>query len=311
MSLEFKSIESLDEGFAQSPLGVHYQPDRVYLEEREPDNMQCYHWHGHVEINLPFEDRVDYLINGRTFTLPANHLGAFWAAVPHRLIERHQCKSMMIAYVPIHTFLYWPLDEPIYNDLLHGAVLASASPYPLARNHLNLMISDFQEHDETLSALISDELLIMLRRVTRYGWRQLLAPDVTEKRCIARGDPSLVQVQAMLEFIAKNYDRPITSELIASEVGLHPNYAMNQFKKVMRTSIKQYINRMRINHAKALLADTRRSILDIALCVGFGSSSRFYVAFKQYEEMTPQAFRLASVSGQPLVFPKVGVHHRD
>lgn len=304
MALKFESIESLDDGFAQSPLGVHYQPDRVYLEEREPDNMQCYHWHGHVEINLPFEHDVDYLINGRTFTLPANHLGAFWAAVPHRLIERHQCQSMMIAYVPIQTFLYWPLDEPIYNDLLHGAVLASASPYPLARKHLRLLISDFQEHDETLSALVSDELLIMLRRVTRYGWRRLLEPDVTEKRSIARGDPSLVQVQAMLEFMAKNYDKPVTTAIIAQEVGLHPNYAMNQFKKVMRTSIKQYINRMRINHAKALLADTRRSILDIALSVGFSSNSRFYAAFKQYEDMTPQEFRAASFGGVSLNIPE-------
>jgi AraC-like DNA-binding protein len=95
----------------------------------------------------------------------------------------------------------------------------------------------------------------------------------------------------MLEFIAKNYDTPIKAADIASHVSLHPNYAMGQFKKVMRTSIKQYVNSMRINHARALLSDTNRSILDIALTVGFSANSRFYDSFQKVVGTTPQAYR--------------------
>ena len=75
-----KEIELLDDSFANSPLGVHYHPERIYIESSEPDNMSGYHWHGHIEINIPFGGNVDYLINGRKFTIPDGHLGAFWAA---------------------------------------------------------------------------------------------------------------------------------------------------------------------------------------------------------------------------------------
>ena len=67
---------------------------------------------------------------------------------------------------------------------------------------------------------------------------------------------------------------------------------MTQFKNVMRISIKKYIHRMRINHAKALLIDTNRSIIDIALSIGFTTNARFYDIFKQLEGMPPKQYRI-------------------
>ena len=51
---------------------------------------------------------------------------------------------------------------------------------------------------------------------------------------------------------------------------------------------------MRINHVRALLSDTDKSILDIALTVGFRSSSRFYSTFGKYVGMSPQQYRKLS-----------------
>ena len=44
----------------------------------------------------------------------------------------------------------------------------------------------------------------------------------------------------------------------------------------MQQTMKQYITAMRINHVRALLSDTDKTIPDIALTAGFRSSSRFY-----------------------------------
>lgn len=59
-------------------------------------------------------------------------------------------------------------------------------------------------------------------------------------------------------------------------------------------SVKQYVTAMRINHARALLSDTERNILDIALTVGFNSSSRFYETFQRYLGLTPNHYRQLS-----------------
>lgn len=292
MTERLKEIELLDDSFANSPLGVHYHPERIYIESREPQNMDNYHIHGHVEINLPFGSQVDYLINGREVTIAEGHLGIFWAANPHLLVNRHQCHNMMIAYIPIHTFLAWPLDDQLFNAILNGATLCSETPYALPQEQLAQWIKDFLQHDENLSALVSEELQIMLRRISFYGWTTLLIADLQPEERITRANPGLNQVQGMLDYIAHHYNTGITTLDIAGQVGLHPNYAMNQFKKVMRISIKKYIHRMRINYAKALLFDTNRSIIDIAMTVGFTTNARFYDIFKQLEGIPPKQYRI-------------------
>lgn len=62
----------------------------------------------------------------------------------------------------------------------------------------------------------------------------------------------------------------------------------------MQQTMKQYITAMRINHVRALLSDTDKTILDIALTAGFRSSSRFYSTFTRYVGMPPQQYRKLS-----------------
>ncbi|RZY28603.1 AraC family transcriptional regulator [Escherichia coli] len=81
---------------------------------------------------------------------------------------------------------------------------------------------------------------------------------------------------------------------VAEHVKLNANYAMGIFQRVMQLTMKQYITAMRINHVRALLSDTDKSILDIALTAGFRSSSRFYSTFGKYVGMSPQQYRKLS-----------------
>ncbi len=65
-----------------------------------------------------------------------------------------------------------------------------------------------------------------------------------------------------LGFIAENYDQALTINDVAEHVKLNANYAMGIFQRVMQLTMKQYITAMRINHVRALLSDTDKSILD-------------------------------------------------
>ena len=53
-----------------------------------------------------------------------------------------------------------------------------------------------------------------------------------------------------------------------------------------------YINKLRINYAKELLADKSytRNILAVAYDSGFKSRSAFYTAFRKWENKTPSQF---------------------
>lgn len=65
----------------------------------------------------------------------------------------------------------------------------------------------------------------------------------------------------------------------------------------MQQTMKQYITAMRINHVRALLSDTDKTITDIALTAGFRSSSRFYSTFTRYVGMPPAGTVNSASSG--------------
>ncbi len=48
--------------------------------------MPTSHWHGQVEVNVPFDGNVEYLINNEKVNIDGN-MAAFWACTPHQLTE--------------------------------------------------------------------------------------------------------------------------------------------------------------------------------------------------------------------------------
>jgi AraC-like DNA-binding protein len=284
---------SRDEG-QSSPLSLYSSYDPIDVELRPPHAMPGYHWHGQVEVNIPFSSEVVYTMNGQTFTLTAGHVGLFWAATPHQLTHTGNCQLMGIINIPIHMFLSWPISRELLTQVTHGGVLQSCSAKLVSEFELARWAKECQMEDPGRQQLTADEIGLMLRRISLDGWERLLANHTSPASGQGGSKHSYFHVQQMLEYIASHHDAPLTTQELADHVGLHPNYAMGLFQKVMKMSIKQYVTAMRINHARALLSDTDRTILDIALTAGFNSSSRFYETFQRYLGLTPSRYRTLS-----------------
>ncbi|MGI9488421.1 MAG: helix-turn-helix transcriptional regulator [Geminicoccaceae bacterium] len=76
----------------------------------------------------------------------------------------------------------------------------------------------------------------------------------------------------------------------------------------MGTNFYDFVNSWRIEEAKLLLQkDKKRSVLDIAMDVGFNSKSTFYSAFNKLVDESPAAFRRqnSEIAGE------AGLHHRS
>jgi AraC-like DNA-binding protein len=59
-----------------------------------------------------------------------------------------------------------------------------------------------------------------------------------------------------------------------------------------------YVNALRIERAKGLLADTTQSVTDVAGRLGFDNLAYFSRLFRKRAGQTPTAFRLASATSQ-------------
>lgn len=93
-------------------------------------------------------------------------------------------------------------------------------------------------------------------------------------------------------------DERLRLDDLAIRLGTSRHELSQVFNQHLGTGFHDYVNQHRVAEAKRLLLDaaSRRSILDIGLAAGFGSSASFYRAFKKHVGMTPKDF-LASTAG--------------
>lgn len=276
---------------SNSPLESQGQEHKFGFRRLAPKVMAHSHWHGHIEINYLFNCSADYLINGKKISVPEGHMLLFWALFPHQMIATHGDGELVNVYVPLQDFLTWKLSDDFVSDLLHGEVIVSNSFYHCDEQITRIWESDIAKNDHAFTVQVINEIQGRIRRMALEDYSTF---NLTNKAIIKGSKPiisDLPHIQTMLRYIADHYDQKITIESVSNYTGLHKNYAMKLFKRVMRVSIKQYINQLRLQHAQALLVDTESPVLNIALEAGFGSVGRFYDIFQRKFSMSPLEFR--------------------
>lgn len=99
------------------------------------------------------------------------------------------------------------------------------------------------------------------------------------------------RLRTVFDYVEKNYQNDITSFDMASVCNLSYSYFSRAFKKIMKKNFKEYLNYVRISKAEKLLSTSELNITEIALAVGFSTSSYFIHQFKQYKGISPKQFR--------------------
>ena len=97
-------------------------------------------------------------------------------------------------------------------------------------------------------------------------------------------------------YIKKNHTSNISSEDICKEFSCSRSKMSRSFNKDIKMSLKEYINHLRIEDAKALLSYSDLTITEIAYSVGFSDSNYFTEVFKKLTGMTPSAYAKQSTA---------------
>ncbi len=98
-------------------------------------------------------------------------------------------------------------------------------------------------------------------------------------------------VRQVMAFIHENYATCITRQELAHRFGLSERHLNRCFREETGVALMTYLNRYRINQARALLEMQNQSITDIAISVGFSDSSYFGRVFRKETGVSPIAYR--------------------
>lgn len=96
----------------------------------------------------------------------------------------------------------------------------------------------------------------------------------------------------LLDYIENNLSEQITLDSLAEKVHFEKSHLAARFKEQWGISPIRYVNYLRIERAKLLLATSQQSVTTIAQAVGFSSIHYFSRYFKEKEGITPVEYRL-------------------
>jgi AraC family transcriptional regulator, melibiose operon regulatory protein len=287
---------------AQSGLPSHerhfYARNRAFgrfgMRMFRPQVMELAHWHGHVEANFCRGAELVYDFNGAEIRIPPGQCVLFWAGVPHQLVQVNprgaSAPILCNIYLPLDNFLLMHFIARLQVDLLSGAMVAVA-PEHCSEATIERWYADYRSGDFERCELVKMELNALFRRTLLGPLSYVVAPREEWGSDRSLSSTHIRHVIEMVRFVMENLDAPLTNADITAVTGLHQNYAMGLFSRVMRLPLKRFVIRMRLMRARALLVESSAAIPTVALSSGFSSISQFYHHFGQAYGMSPRELR--------------------
>ncbi|MDH6312702.1 AraC-like DNA-binding protein [Parabacteroides sp. PFB2-10] len=109
----------------------------------------------------------------------------------------------------------------------------------------------------------------------------------------AEQDDLMLKLKTMLRENPLYTDPSVNRKALADMLGTNENYLRTAIKEKLDLTVNEYINELRLDHAKKLLAYSPEeyTIEDIALASGFGTRSTFHRQFRKKYELSPDEYR--------------------
>jgi AraC family transcriptional regulator len=145
------------------------------------------------------------------------------------------------------------------------------------------------EHETSVGRLLAETLALSLvaRLIQNHAGAspsRLATPAVGEgldRRRLAR----------VLDYIEANLEGDLTVARLASVACLSQFHFARAFKAAVGQSPHRHVGARRLEHAKELLCDSDRALVDIALALRFSCQANFTRAFRRATGQTPAQYR--------------------
>lgn len=96
--------------------------------------------------------------------------------------------------------------------------------------------------------------------------------------------------QQSIEYLQKEFDKPIVLHELAQMAGVHPTYYSSLFKQKMGRTPIEYLTAIRMNRAKEMLIEAKDKVRDVARHVGYKDEFYFSRRFKEQYGIAPTVY---------------------
>ena len=177
----------------------------------------------------------------------------------------------------INPILYPKIDQFIAHT--------SFSPSPSVASYLDNIVNRTYHEFQNPSDLSNE-----LYKCYLFEIMVELLKDATGKPVQDNLDNNFI-IENTITYINKHFNEKINLQDLADINYITANYLSRLFKQVTGINLFEYIQTIRLNHAKTMLKSTTEPVSLIAQKCGFGDANYFSYCFKKIESVSPLRYR--------------------
>jgi transcriptional regulator GlxA family with amidase domain len=202
------------------------------------------------------------------------HAGPFWLAAAGLLDGRRATVHWTLVERFAETFPEVIVSTHLYE--VDGHLATCGGGVAAADLFLQIALHQFGPQAATVAA----ERLLMERLRGRDDRQR-----IPLQSRVGANQPKLVQAVMLME---ANLEEPLTTDEIASHVGVSRRQLERLFKQHLDRVPSQYYLELRLDRARQLLRQSSKSIIQIGLSCGFSSGPHFSSAYRNHFGCSPR-----------------------
>lgn len=176
-------------------------------------------------------------------------------------------------------------QSQVIESLNKSAFISDEKKDKAIADIINLMIDEAKNKKPYYQKKISLQLKALIIELVRKG-------DVSlEEEQPVKGT-NMAQIAAALDYINKNYDKPIKAIELANICSMSETHFRRIFEEYINMSPMDYVNLIRIQRACDLMKKTNDSMDMVAVKCGFSTTSTFNRNFKKYLNTSPYQWKI-------------------
>lgn len=258
-------------------------PGRILMQDKP--GWRCNttpHWHPELEFVYMIEGSLRVCIEGTEQTIQSGDFYFCNTKVIHSTVTPDSTANYKYIVIQLsHDFMLRFHDECIFG-------IHRNSAYNKLKVQFDRLITLSGQAAEQYSYNYID---IEKNKVMLEICQILLEDCILSDTNILKEPDFAGYARRIMEYVCEHYDRKLSLQSLAGQVGLSPQYLSKYFRKTTNMCLTQYINLIRLEQANKCLANKNINISEIALSNGFTDVKTYVRTCKNVYGMTPSALR--------------------
>lgn len=257
-----------------------------------PPDVTTYHNHEHIELVYIAQGKGLHRIGDECFPVEKGDLTLVNYGISHQVTAAEE-------QLVVCNFLFVP-------EYLDAAMKGTHDFFDLNQHFL---LGNFYRHgfrhyirvqadgEENIRIRAVYERLLKEYETRQIGYREIMRGYLIELlitifrlNMLEKVGPAC-DIKATLDYIGEHFTQHIPLAQLAAMAGCSVSAFCRKFKDLTGITVIQYIQKLRVEYACALLARTDKNVTEIAETVGYSDCKYFYEVFRRVTGKLPGAFR--------------------